>query len=262
MTSGLDRLAEWVREWRESGRPPGISVALFDRSGTVRTIHDGVSDYGSQSPVTDTTLFQIGSISKSFTAFATVKAAELGLIELHEPVTRYLDWFEVPVHSQAITLHHLLTHTAGFMTVIDHYPDPRSMVWALRNFPTAWPPGERFHHSDLGYMTLTLGLILEKVCKSPLAEVLSDWIFEPLGMGNSFGAITHELRSSLATGYMPEYDDRPRLGSDRLIPVPWIEVGAGDSCVASTANDMALFGAMLLNNGALRDDRLLTETKH
>src|SRR5688500_16767641 len=78
-----------------AARTPGMAVAFVDRERCVRVATYGVAALESRSPVTPETLFRIGSITKSFTALATVRLAERGMLDLHRPVVDYLPWWEV-----------------------------------------------------------------------------------------------------------------------------------------------------------------------
>ena len=250
------RLDEYISACMAAARTPAMAVALFDREHTVRVTRYGYADPEARVPLAPDTLFGIGSITKSFTGLAVVQAAERGLLDLHRPVTDYLPWFEVQTRFAPITLHHLLTHTAGLVGVIDRSPDIRGAVWALRETESAWPPGRRFHYSDAGYQTLTL--VLEAVTGQPFAEVIRTRIFEPLGMHSSVAAMTHDVRPRLARGYCTLYDDRPPRPDYPLVPAPWVEASSGDCSIASTADDMARYGRMLLNRGQTDSERLLS----
>ena len=243
----FQRFDDYLAARMAAARTPGMVVAFFDRERCVRAATYGFVDPEAQRPVAPETLFVIGSITKSFTGLAVTQAAERGLVDLHRPVTDYLPWFEVQTRFAPITLHHLLTHTAGIVGVIDRSPDIRGAVWALRETEAAWPPGSRFHYSDAGYQTLTL--VLEAVTGLPFADVIRTQIFEPLGMQHSVAAITHTVRPRLARGYCSLYDDRPPDPSHPLVPAPWVESSSGDCSIASTAEDMARYGWMLLNRG-------------
>lgn len=245
--AAFDQIDRHITRYMESMVTPGMAMALFDWEKCARISTYGFSDLEKHSPVAPTTLFGIGSITKSFTAVAVVQAVEEGRVNLHTPVHAYLPWFQVRTQYAPITLHHLLTHSSGIVGVIDQSPDPRAAVWALRDTETAWPPGSHFYYSDAGYQVLAL--ILEEVFGKPFPAILQTHIFDRLGMAASAPAITHTIRHRMAQGYQSLYDDRPPSTRYPLIPAPWIEVVAGDCCIAATAEDLAKFGQMLLNQG-------------
>jgi D-alanyl-D-alanine carboxypeptidase len=258
--NAFDRLDQYITRRMKTTGTPGLSLALFDRERCVRVSTYGVSELETQTPVKPDTLFEIGSITKSFVAVAVVQAAERGLLDLHAPVTDYLPWFQVQSKFAPITVHHLLTHSAGIVGIIDRSPDTRGAVWAVRETETAWPPGDHFYYSDTGYQVL--GLVLEEVLGQPFAEVIQANIFDRLGMTNSEPALTHAIRPRMAKGYCSLYDDRPYHSSHPLVPAPWIETNAGDCCIASTAEDMTKYGRMLLNRGQGSNGALLSDAHY
>lgn len=241
------RVGEQFIERMATARCPGMAVAFVDRERGVRIATYGVVNLEDMAPVTPETRFRIGSITKSFTALAVVQLAQRGDLDLHCPVVEYLPWWSVATRFAPITLHHLLTHTAGIVVVVDRSPDQRGAVWALRETETAWAPGERFHYSDAGYQTLAL--VLARVTGVPFAEVIGGQVFAPLGMRSSVAAVTQDLRPLLATGYRDPYDDWPWDPTRPLVPAPYLEVEAGDCSIASTAGDMAAYAHLLLNAG-------------
>ncbi|OKH35741.1 hypothetical protein NIES2119_19800 [[Phormidium ambiguum] IAM M-71] len=111
----------------------------------------GKADIAADIPVTPETLFPIASISKSFTSIALLQLYEAGQLDLHAPVTQYLPWFGVKSIYEPITIHHLLSHTAGIITGRDFTPNSYYEVVALAETEVTSPPGEYFHYSNVGY---------------------------------------------------------------------------------------------------------------
>ncbi len=252
----FERLEPYITQRMQMSRTPGLALAMFDTERCEHVAVWGFAELERQTPLTPNHLFPIGSITKSFVALAIVQAAEQKLLKLHDPVTDYLDWFQVQSRFDPITIHHLLTHSAGLIGIVDQTPDMQSAVWALRHTEAAWAPGSHFYYSDAGYQTLAL--ILESVYKQPLAAIFQTNIFDPLQMNNSEPALTHAIRPRIAQGYRYLYDDRPEHASQPLVPAAWIETNAGDSCIASTVEDMANYGRMLLNRGQGPNGRLMS----
>jgi len=241
------RLDEFIRQKMENSRTPGMAVVLTDAGNILRITTYGYANLEAKIPVTPETLFEIGSDGKTFTAIAIMQQVEAGKIDLHAPVTQYLPWFEVKSRYEPITIHHLLNHTAGISSGSEAMLDARPEVFALRETETAFPPGQHYQYSDLGYKAL--GLVLESVLQKPYPEIIQENIFEPLGMSNSAPAITNALRDRLATGYVSAFDDRPFHFSQFLTPAPWLETATGDGSIASTPADMGAFYKALLRRG-------------
>ena len=238
----LARLDEYVaRHMRETGAP-GMTLALADRNGAVRVSTYGFADTKAGAPVRPGTLFQIGSISKSFAAVALLQMADEGRVDLHRPVVEYLPWLKLEQRHGMVTAHHLLSHTSGLQGAPLL---PESLAAVLESF---YKPGEKFVYSNIGY--LVLGLLVETLDRRPFGDALAARVLKPLGMGASSPVISHALRPRMAVGYSPEFEDRPFPARGRLAEASWIEVDTAAGSVASNAPDMVAYLRMLLNRGA------------
>jgi CubicO group peptidase (beta-lactamase class C family) len=247
-----------VRTEMERSGQPGIALGITgcDRTLAVRTY--GVADLASRHPVTAETLFEIGSIGKSFTATAVLQLVDEGRIDLEAPVERYLPWLVVGQRrgDPPIAASHLLSHTAAIVAGIDATPEAAFQVWSLRDLPMHSAPGERFHYSNVGYKIL--GLVLETVERKPYREIIRERVLNPLEMRATEPAITHEIRARLAVGYEYLRDDRIGYTGAALAPAPWLQTETADGSIASTAADMCAFVRMLLCRGAGPTGRLLS----
>jgi D-alanyl-D-alanine carboxypeptidase len=233
----------------ERGAQPGLALAVTDPDRTLVLRTYGHAQLESRIPVVPETLFEIGSIGKTFTAVAVLRLADEGALNLDAPVAEYLPWFAVPQPAGAppITVAHLLSHTAGIVAGIDATPEAAFQVWSLHDLPAASAPGERFHYSNVGYKAL--GLVLEAVDGRPYPEVVRGRVLDPLGMSATEPAITHDVRERLAVGYEYLHDDRIGHAGSPLVPATWLETATADGSIASTAADMAEFARFLLREG-------------
>jgi CubicO group peptidase (beta-lactamase class C family) len=250
------KIDRFVRECIAAFGTPGLTLAITDREKVIYTAAYGQENVERATPATIDTRFEIGSIGKAFTAIALLQQHEQGKLDLHAPVSRYLPWFNAGSDDQPITVHHLLTHTAGITEGSDQATDSRYEVWDLRNL-YGLPPGEKFFYSNVGYKAL--GLVLEAVSGRPYGDVMTKNILEPLGMDATYPILTHAMRLQQASPYAPLYDDRPVGRHDPLVPAAWIESDTGDGCLSATAGDMAKFARLLLNRGQGPQGRLLSE---
>jgi len=147
----------------------------------------GYANAESMTPNTLQTKFRIGSLTKQFTANATMQLGESGLLSLQDSICKYLRpcadvW-------KPVTLHHLLSHTSG-IPGYGSFPDPDTRAippWTtseiaaqFRDRPLEFTPGTQWKYSDWGYCLL--GLVIESVTGKPYAQVLRERIFDPLGM--------------------------------------------------------------------------------
>jgi CubicO group peptidase (beta-lactamase class C family) len=236
---------------------PGLSLAVVDRDGLALTQTFGVADVASGTRVTPEHLFETGSIGKSFTAVALLQLADEGQVDLQAPVTEYLPWFSVRSEHEPITLHHLLSHTAGISSGIDFAPAGPIQVWNLRESVATTTPGTNFHYSNLGYKVL--GEVLRAVTGKGYGPTIQSRILNPLGLVDSTPTITSDMRHRLAIGYGPLFDDRPWWPGQPLAPATWLETDTADGCLAMTAADLATYLQMLLGRGAVGRRRVLSE---
>ncbi len=251
------QLDRYIERQMAADNTPGLGLALTDRERTLRVATYGFADLAARTPVTPDTLFEIGSIGKSFTSLALLREHEAGNLDLQAPVARYLPWFAVRSAFPPITVHHLLSHTAGIIAGTDPTPGVEYQVWALRETEAATAPGTSFHYSNVGYKAL--GLVLERLTGQGYGDAIRSRVLTPLGMTASEPAITNALRPRLAVGYASLYDDRPAHPSHPLVPATWLETESGDGSIVSTPEEMAVYLRMLLNRGRGTRDRLLSE---
>jgi CubicO group peptidase (beta-lactamase class C family) len=250
----LDQFA--VREMRAHSTP-GISLALTDRNGLLHTATYGYADVKLKKPVTPDTLFEIGSISKSFTAITLLQLTQEGKFDPRQPIKNYLPWFSIHSYYPPITGHAILTHTAGLPRDRDDIPSALYQAAAVRDRNAAYEGGRHFAYSNVGYQIL--GYAVEEITGHPNADEVKRRILEPLGMTHSEPRFTHDTYAKLATGYAPLYDDRPVRPGAPLIEATWIEYAAGDGAIVSTAADMAVYLRMLLNRGQGPNWRILSD---
>ncbi len=251
-------LDAWIARRLEHDAIPGLMLAITTRDETIYSAGHGYANQAAQTPVTTDHAFEIGSIGKSFTALLLLRMRERGQIDIHRPVSDYLPWFSVQSQYEPITIHHLLTHTAGIIGGSDMAADGRFEAWYLRKTETCAAPGEHFHYSNVGYKTL--GYLIENVLGKNYGEAVTEEILTPLGMNASFCPITNGRRPTVATPHRRLYDDRPFRYSDPLMPDTWLETFTADGGIACTPRDFAIYARQLLNRaGDLVSDASFAE---
>src|ERR1700730_9308241 len=196
------RLDEFIAAHMRDIGAPGMTLALRTRDGLLRASAYGFADTKAGLKVQSSTLFEIGSISKSFVALALMQMREEGKFDPSKPITTYLPWLKIDSKYAPITGHHLLSHSSGL-------PDDVSLALVGPDHPLwiGFAPGEHFAYSNVGYDLL--GLVLEAIDRQPLAVVLRRRMLDPLGMASSEPVITNAIRPRMAIGYAPMFDDRP-----------------------------------------------------
>jgi D-alanyl-D-alanine carboxypeptidase len=255
--STFERLDQFVEQKMKAMNIPGIAIALTDSEKLLRVSTYGYADVAAQQPVTPETLFEIGSISKSFTSLAVMQLWEERRLDLHAPVKRYLPWFEIRSEYEPATLQNLMSHTAGIIQGAVFLGDPRYEVWALRRTAATAPPGTYFHYSNAGYKIL--GVVVEEVARQPFGDFIRMHLLDPLGMTSTDPIITNETRKRLAVGYEAFYNDRPPATDRPFATATWYEYIAGDGNIASTPADMATYMRMWINHGQGPRGRIISE---
>jgi CubicO group peptidase (beta-lactamase class C family) len=257
LKAAYERLDAYIVHEMRARNIPGLSLALTDRSRLLRASSYGYSDRKLKKPVTETTEFEIGSISKSFTSISLLQLMEQGKFDPRQPVTRYLPWFSIHSNYPPITSHDVMSHIAGLPRDRDDIPSSLYQAAGVRDRWTGYEPGKHFAYSNVGYQIM--GYLLEEITGEPSGENVRKRILQPLGMKHSEPVFTHDTYVRLATGYSPLYDDRPTNSSTPLIEATWLEYAAGDGAIVSTAGDMAAYLRMLLNRGIGPNGRIISE---
>lgn len=247
MENIASRLDEFISRRMQEDNIPSVVLALTDADRTLHVTSHGFADVAAQVSARPDTLYETGSIGKSFTSIALLQLQDEGKIDIHAPVTDYLPWFAVRSRFDPITLHHLMSHTAGIIRGTDFTPDPRFEVWALRDTETSHPPGEKFHYSNAGYKAL--GLLLERIEGKPYAEIIQERVLDPLGMDSTVATVTNAVRPRMAVGYTRLVDDGPTHRDDPLVPATWFQTNTADGCLASSVLDLATYLRLYMNGG-------------
>jgi len=221
----------------------------------------GMANYELDAPNTPETKFHLASISKSFTAAAILILEERGLLNVSDPLSKYIPDYP---EGDKITIHHLLIHTSGIPNVND-FPDynakskfpqtPASIIEMFKNRPLTMKPGERYSYSNSNYNVLAF--IIEKVSGKSYGDFLKENIFDPLGMKDTgHDGKAAALIKSRASGYAP-------VGPGDLDNAPWIDwtIKTGNGSLYSTVEDLykwdrALYTEKILKKSAL--DKMFT----
>ncbi|MEP7272515.1 MAG: serine hydrolase [Acidobacteriota bacterium] len=155
---------------------------------------------------TPQTKFRLGSITKQFTAASILLLQEQGKLSVQDPVCKFVT--ECPPAWQALTIHHLLSHTGGvpnFTSFPDYtktmmMPSPAEVTLGrFKDKPLTFTPGEKWNYSNSGYVLL--GVIIEKVSGLNYGEFVRTRIFEPLKMSNSGYDRFDLITKNRASGY-------------------------------------------------------------
>lgn len=195
------------------------------------------------------TVFDIGSITKQFTGAAILRLEMDGKLKVTDPISKYFQG--VPEDKAGITLHHLLTHSAGLQDVFgDDYEEmPRDrLVKAALASKLLWPPGTRYRYSNAGFSLLAA--IVEIVSGQPYETFLHERLFVPAGMTKTGYLAPRWPPASLAHGYGAEGDWGTPLDHAWAPDGPWWNL-RGNGGILSTVGDLYRWHLALDGEGVL-----------
>lgn len=239
----------------------GAVVSVVKDGEILFTQGYGLADVAGNKPVNpETTLFNIGSITKIFTFTAAMQLVEQGKLDLNADVNTYLD-FEIPAtYPQPITMAHLMSHSAGldefFFGVVA--PDAAEVLPLGEYLRTHLPPRVRPPGIATGYTNYgaaLAGYIVERVSGQPYATYIEEHILKPLGMANTSpqALLPEALSQNMSLTYA--YTD----GAFLIAKDSWLFPHGTPHCsIKSTATDMARFMIAHLQDGAYQGARILT----
>jgi CubicO group peptidase (beta-lactamase class C family) len=232
----LKAIESYMAEHRAAWGVPGMTLAVVTREGFSGFVQSGLADIDKDIEVGPQHLFQIGSISKMFTALAAWSLIDEGKLS---PDTRLEDTLAgLSVGGgKAITLKHLLDHTAGLPA--DSAIFPEGGLW------TGFAPGTNWSYSNCGYALA--GMMVETADGRLFPAAVDARVLKKLGMTRSVPAIRVADRARYAQGYEPALTDRLNFRPGAMSPSPWVDTDSPAGCLAATPGDMAVFMRFLLD---------------
>jgi CubicO group peptidase (beta-lactamase class C family) len=238
---------------------PGMVIAIVHDSDIVLAKGYGYADIERKIPFSpDSTVIRIASVSKLFTGTAVMQLVEQGRVDMHQDIDTYLTRFKIENWpGKPVTLHGLLTHTAGFddRTIgksawTQETQIPLGDFLATRLPRRICPPGEVYTYSN--FSNALAGFVVEEVSHEDYASYVRRNILEPLGMTESDYRLRPDLRPLLAQCYSHE---GPGF---ELQPFDFINDYPGGQML-STASDMARFMIAHLQLGRYAGKRIISE---
>lgn len=257
-----EALAERVRAAMARWHIPGVAVGVL-ADGAHQAAGFGVSSLETGYAVRSDTLFQIGSITKLFTATLAMMLVEEGALALDTPVVAYLpDLRLADADAQArITLRMLLSHSGGFYG--DFFDDfgmgddaLSAYVAHLYALPQQTPPGQVYAYCNAGFCLI--GAIIERVTGMPYERAMRERVFTPLGLTRSFFFAHEAIAYPNAVGHNQIIPGADEHKVARLYPLPRATNAAGG--IISTVDDLLTFAQFHIDGGVTHDgQRLLQE---
>ena len=256
MTPLPDRLGpslqEWIDQAAERHGVPGAAVAVGVGSDLAEAA-TGVVNRNTGVETTTGSLFQIGSVTKVWTASLVLQLVAEGRVDLDQPVQRYLPGFGLPdpAAAAAVTVRHLLTHTGGFDG--DLFEDTgrgddaldRLVTFIRADAGQVHPPGQGFSYCNAGYCVL--GALVARLRGGTWEAVLRERMMDPLGVTNMALFAEEALLFRAAVGHLGE-----ELTVFPKWQMPRSNAPAG-STPAAAPRELVRLGRMLLSDGLAED---------
>jgi CubicO group peptidase (beta-lactamase class C family) len=240
---------------------PGMAVGVL-QDGRLDAFGFGVTSLETRQPVTPETLFQIGSITKVYTATLVMRLVEEGQVDLDTPVAEYLpDLRLADVQAQrVVTLRHLLTHTSGLEgdRFVDYGMGDDALRRAIAEFHSLrqlTPPGSLWSYCNTGFYLV--GAVVEQIAGTTFETAMRERLLEPLGAHRSFFFAHEAITYPVAVGHEQK---TPEAAAKvvRPYPVPRCINAAGGLIV--TVGDLIRFATLHLGGGMVDGTCLLRKS--
>lgn len=244
------------KDYAEQNHFPGLVYGIVADGKLVHTGGVGYSRIADKTEATSKSAFRIASMSKSFTAMAILKLRDEGRLRLDDPISLYIpeakNMKRLTKDAPAITIRHLLTHTAGY---------PEDNPWGDRQLANtdqqlielykkgisfSHDPGQEYEYSNLGFATL--GYIIKKVSGKTYEQYITENILKPLGMNHTYYEYTKVPAELLAHGY--------RWLDGKWVEQPMLHDGSYGAMggMITTMEDFSKYVAFHLSAWPPRDD--------
>jgi len=252
--SQIDKLIS--KTYIENG--PGIAILIAKNGIPLYKKSFGKSNIELNSNVNTESVFQIGSLTKQFTAVAILMLEEKGKLKLTDDITKYLP--EYPTNGNNITVHNLLNHTSGIRgrTPIS---DPKLMaidmkseqlIEYLKKQPLKFNSGEQFSYSNSGY--ILLGRIIETITGMSYEDFIENNIFKKLKMNNTRYGNNKEIIKNRASGY--QFNGKEYINATYMsMTIPY---AAG--AILSTVDDLLKWQNALNSNALIKQSNFVKAT--
>ena len=193
-----------LSEFKEPNGPGGVFL-ISQKGKPVYKKAFGMANLELDAKLNTNSVFQIGSMTKQFTAIAILMLEEQGKLKVTDPISKYIPSYP---NGNNITIHHLLTHTSGIKDftkmkslseIAQKEMTPEQMVDFFKNEPVDFASGEKFDYNNSGYVVL--GYIIELTSGRTYEDFIKKNIFDKIGMTNSNYASDRKVIKNRAYGY-------------------------------------------------------------
>ncbi len=256
MTDLESQVDSLVKTWTDSSKIAGLAVAVFRGDEKILLKSYGYADLEFDVKLPVNASFEIGSVTKQFTAAAILQLAEQGRLDIDDDITKYLKF---NTSERKVTIRHLLSHTSGikgytelpeFGTISVQKYDRDTILRIVEAKPFDFEPGDLLIYSNTGFFML--GLIIEKVSGITYEEYITKNLFEKAGMNNSYYCSESRIIKNRAHGYDTH---EGRLARAAYLDHTW-PYSAGSMC--STVEDLVKWNNAI-HNGKILGDSMYSE---
>lgn len=239
VVSTPDRITAAVDDTLKQMPSTGAAVGVVRNGKLIYVRAFGTRNRAENAPVDENTRFEIGSVTKQFTAAAILQLKEAGRINVDDPLSKYLP--SVP-HASDVTVRHLLNQVSGypdyleFTNAIGTSKDDGSLekIAHAIDRPLHFKPGERWEYSNTNYYLL--GAVIAKVSGQPFEAYVRQHLFAPAGMTHSAFVADEAALGDMAMGYWQGEDMKGVLEPAPAIQESW---AGGAGAIVSTIADLA-----------------------
>lgn len=231
----------------EKTPPNGPGMVMLVARGNEILYHKafGLANLELEVPMNPGQVFQIGSMTKQFTAIAILKLMEEGKLHVEDDIRRFIP--DYPCPQGPITIHQLLNHTSGIkdftrmksiMDIAHKDLDPKELIEFFKGEPLDFAPGTQFKYNNSGYVLL--GYIVEKASGMSYEEFIESEVFAPAGMSDSRYTHYREIVPNRAYGYHNREGYTNKMHISMNIPY-------ASGALMSTADDLLKWQRALLS---------------
>lgn len=234
----IDKMNSLIKPFINSRQIPGMAIAIIDNK-EFQYYGYGYSDVKNKVPINDFTLFEIGSMSKAFTALGVLWLEYEEMLSMDNNIKQYIPWFN-PYYLKNrkhmiadITISDLLYHTSGipFNTLFSIPHNSDNNIWNLRNIRLIQAPGSIYHYSSNNYNILAY--IIEVITKEPFETFIKKTILHPLGLFHThLSRSDAKINSTMSKGYKLSFFRQ------REFNAPFIKGNLAGGYIISCIHDM------------------------
>ncbi len=262
--NNLPRALAYIHSWlslrRQQERIPGLVVAFAKDGQLLFNKAYGHADVANNVPLTTDHMFSVASHSKVFTATALMQLQEQGILNITDPVVRYVPWLcnHTDKRWQHITLQQLMEHSAGILRDGNNadywqlsYPflSTEQIKDELLGAQLVVDNNTQMKYSNLGYALL--GMVVEAAAQKPYKVYIQEHILRPLGLPDTYVDVDGCPSERLATGYSRFEAEHERMPIDHVVTANM----AAATGFCSTAQDLCtFFSAQFVGSGKLLKD--------